>query len=89
MSLNYNSQTSFAAGEISPSLHARTDLAKYATGLKIARNGNILPQGGFRNRPGTYMVAAAGDSTHAVRNVPFVYSNGQAYNLELDRKSVV
>ena len=82
MSLNYNSQTSFAAGEISPSLHARTDLAKYATGLKIARNGNILPQGGFRNRPGTYMVAAAGDSTHAVRNVPFVYSNGQAYNLE-------
>lgn len=88
MSLNYNSQTSFAAGEIAPSLHARTDLAKYATGLKIARNGNVLPQGGFRNRAGTYKVAVAGDSTHAVRNVPFVYSSGQAYNLEFGEEYI-
>ena len=82
MALQYHGQNTFAAGELSPSLHARTDLAKYQNGLKKARNVNIMPQGGVRNRPGTYHVAAAGDSTHKVRIIPFVYSDGQAYVLE-------
>lgn len=82
MPLSHHILPSFAGGEVCPSLHARVDLAKYHTGLKTARNVNILPQGGVRNRPGTYYVAAAKDSTHAVRLIPFVYSDGQAYMLE-------
>lgn len=88
MALNYNSQNTFAGGELAPSLHARTDLAKYSTGLKIARNGNILPQGGFINRAGTYRVATAGDSSHKVRGVPFVYADGQSYNIEFGEKYI-
>ena len=77
-----HSLVTFAGGELSPGLHARVDLAKYSTGLKTARNVNILSHGGVRNRPGTHYVAAAGDSTHAVRLIPFTYSTGQAYILE-------
>ena len=77
-----HSLVTFAGGELSPGLHARVDLAKYSTGLKTARNVNILSHGGVRNRPGTHYVAAASDSTHAVRLIPFTYSTGQAYILE-------
>ena len=80
--LTHHPINTFASGELTPALHARTDIAKYFSGLKTARNVNIMAQGGARNRPGTYFVAAAGDSAHKVRNIPFVYSTGQAYNLE-------
>ena len=45
-------QASFASGEISPLLHARVDLARYATGLAELKNMIVLPQGGVTRRPG-------------------------------------
>lgn len=81
--LLFNHQVSFAGGEFSPSLYARVDISRYLTGLKTARNVNILPHGGVRNRPGTKLVAAAGDSSHQVRLIPFVASATQAYVIEL------
>lgn len=55
-------QRSFASGEISPALQARTDLVKYATGLRAARNGFIPKTGGFTNRPGTTFVTEITES---------------------------
>lgn len=76
-------QPTFAGGEFSPSMYARVDLpAMYAKGLKTCRNFTVLPHGGIRNRPGTKMIAAAGDSTHAVRLIPFVSGSNVAYTLE-------
>lgn len=66
-------KTSFAAGELSPLLHARVDLAQYANGAAYLNNFIILPQGGLSNRPGT---VSLGSKTYgdAVRLVPFVFS---------------
>lgn len=69
----FDMKTSFAAGELSPLLHARVDLAQYANGVGKLENFIILPQGGLINRPGTApMTGVAGYM--AVRLVPFVFS---------------
>ena len=68
---------------MSPTLYGRVDIQKYKTGLRSARNLNILPQGGARNRSGTGYVASAGDSTHSVGLIPFIASTTQAYMIEL------
>jgi len=78
-----DTQATFAGGEVTPALYGRTDLQKYKTALKAARNVNIIPQGGARNRPGTKFIAKAGDSTNPVRLIPFIASTTQAYILEL------
>ena len=43
-------QNSFTAGEISPSLFGRADLEKYLTGLAIAENVIVQPEGGVIKR---------------------------------------
>lgn len=65
-------KTSFTAGELSPLLHARVDLAQYANGAAHLNNFIILPQGGLANRPGT--VPMEGKVYAGVRLVPFVFS---------------
>ena len=69
----YDAKTSFAAGELSPVLHARVDLAQYHVGARAIRNFIVLPQGALINRPGT-TVLDPGRSYGAVRLVPFVFS---------------
>ncbi len=69
----YDAKTSFAAGELSPVLHARVDLAQYHVGARTIRNFIVLPQGALVNRPGT-TVLDPGRSYGAVRLVPFVFS---------------
>ena len=68
----FDMKTSFAAGELSPLLHARVDLAQYANGAAYLNNFIILPQGGLSKRPGTVPL---GEKAYAdVRLVPFVFS---------------
>ncbi len=47
---------SYAGGELTPSLYARADLAKYQIGLKTCRNFLVQRHGGAANRPGTRLV---------------------------------
>jgi hypothetical protein len=75
-------QRSFAGGEIAPALYARTDTAKYATGLRTLRNFFVMRHGGAASRPGTTFVAEVKDSTKAVRLIPFVFNASQTYVLE-------
>lgn len=74
-------QRSFARGEITPALYARSDQVAYATGLRTCRNFLVQRTGGVTNRPGTEFVDAAAGSV--VRLIPFTFSNadGQAYAL--------
>lgn len=45
-------QPSFTGGEISPSLYARVDLARYTTSLRLCRNWIVQRHGGVTTRPG-------------------------------------
>lgn len=64
-------QRSFAGGELSPSVHARADLVKYAQGLRKCQNFLVLKQGGIANRPGTRFVAATKQQTVPLRLMPY------------------
>lgn len=74
---------SFAGGEISPSLAARTDLTKFQTGLALARNFFVLAHGGVSNRAGTRIVGEIKDSSKRARLLPFQFNNDQTYILEM------
>lgn len=76
------SQKSFAAGEISPSLYARTDQVKFATGLRTCRNYMVMRYGGLLSRGGSEFGGEVKDSTKAVRLIPFVFNADQTYVLE-------
>lgn len=73
---------SFAGGELSPGLYPRTDLVKYATGLRTGRNGYVLRYGGFTNRPGSVFVGEVEDSSAVVKLIPFIESDTSNYMLE-------
>lgn len=75
-------QPAFTAGELSPALWARVDLAKYGTGLKTAINLFIHPHGGASNRAGFEFVNEVKDSADEARLIPFQFNTEQAYILE-------
>jgi hypothetical protein len=73
---------SFAGGIISPDMYGRIDDIKYNTGVEVARNFLILPQGPAVNRAGTKFVAEVKDSTVRTRLIPFRYSLEQTMVIE-------
>ena len=74
-------QRSFTSGELSPDLHARNDLAKYATGAALLENILILPYGGVSNRSG-YQFCGEGYSDEFSLLVDFIASTDDTYCLE-------
>jgi hypothetical protein len=76
-------QTNFTAGEWSPRLHARTDLPGYNNAAKTLENVFIVPQGGARRRDGLRWVASTKDHAKKARVVPFIFSETDAYMLEV------
>ncbi len=76
-------QPSFAAGELSPSLFGRTDLAKYRAGAQELRNFFVLAQGGAATRSGTAIVGRCKQPYGTKpRNIDFQYNTLQSYILE-------
>lgn len=75
-------QTNFTAGELSPRMLGRVDVARYNNGLKSAENVLILVHGGALGRPGTLYVGETKTSASASRLIPYVFSIEQAYQLE-------
>lgn len=70
----------FTAGELSPELYSRTDLAKYAAGARTVRNFLVKRQGGLDNRPGTELVRNFA-GYDVIRLLPFVFNDSQTYVL--------
>lgn len=82
-------QTNFSGGEFSPLLYARSDLERYAFGLRRLRNFFVMKGGAAVSRPGSLFVAQSRLSAGSpVRLVPFIYSDGQSYVLELGEQYV-
>jgi hypothetical protein len=73
---------SFAAGELSPALHGRVDLAKYQVGLATCLNWFIHPFGGASTRAGTEFIGEAVDSAVRSRLIPFQFNTAETYVLE-------
>jgi len=83
-------QTSFSAGEVSPQLIGRVDLRDYRNGAATLRNMISKPTGAVRSRPGLRFVADAYGQgpTQPVRLIEFVYTNGDAYVIEIGARAV-
>lgn len=86
--MNSIQQISFAGGEISRAIWGRTDLVKYAAGLKTCKNFVVLAHGGVENRPGTRFVAETKYHDKKCRIIPFEFSATQTYALEFGHKYI-
>lgn len=83
MSLVAPGQTHFDGGEISPLLYGRIDSDRYKSSLALCKNWIPTLQGSLTRRPGTAFVGEVKDSSKHVRLIPFIYSNTQAYIIEI------
>ena len=54
----YGTKSSFAAGELTPTIEGRTDLPLYQNGAKKMVNWLVLPSSGVIRRPGTEFIWA-------------------------------
>lgn len=78
-------QTAFIAGEVSPSLWGRVDLARFHIGASTMRNFFVDYRGGASTRPGFAFVGQckqSGLSPNPPRDIPFQFSVNQGYALE-------
>ncbi len=75
-------QTSFSAGELAPSILARTDLAKYHVGAAKMRNFFVDYRSGASTRPGTAYITQAYNSAEDVRLITYQFSNTSDYIIE-------
>lgn len=79
----------FSAGEVSPLIKDRVDLATYQNSCLTLENCFILPQGGLVGRSGTYFIYDSKNSTtDTCRLTPFHFSNTQAYCLEFGNEYI-
>jgi hypothetical protein len=81
-------QPSFAAGELSPSLYARVDFAKYKVGAAKMLNWFTDYRGGAATRPGTRYICETlnsleGNPDAKSHLIPFSFSTEQTYMLIL------
>ena len=78
----YQIKPSFTAGELSPALYGRTDLAKYDSGAAKLQNFLVLRYGGISNRAGTKYISQTSGNKKAVL-LPFRYNTEQNYIIEV------
>ncbi len=71
-------QTSFASGEISPSLYGRVDRDIYFNGAAKLRNVYVAPLGGVIRRPGTKYIENT-TTNQKCRLLPFQFNKDQVY----------
>jgi hypothetical protein len=80
--------TNFTAGELSPRLDGRVDLAKYPAGCATVENMVIYPHGAAARRPGTQYIAEVKSSAAKTRLIPFEFSTTQTYILEFGNQYI-
>lgn len=73
-------QTSFAAGELAPSIFARTDLATYHQGLANCRNFFVDYRSGISTRQGSKFIMPS--TQPGSRLIPFSVSTTVTYGIE-------
>lgn len=86
MSRNVAFRSNFAAGELSPLLHWRTDYQRNQTGVRRANGFLPLREGGLMRAPGTVFwdfTLAGEDGDLPVRLIPFEFNAADAVILEV------
>jgi hypothetical protein len=74
--------TALNAGELSPYMDARTDVAKYRSGCRRLENMIVLPYGGVYRRAGTEYLGEAKLPNRRCRLIPFNFSTTTRFVLE-------
>src|SRR3990170_9071172 len=77
----------FNAGEISPKIDARSDVAKYYSGCRILLNAYPHVEGGAASVPGTYFINEA-KLDYPTRLIPFNFSTIQAYVIQFGNEYI-
>lgn len=80
--------SSFNAGELSPSVEGRVEVAKYANGCKTLENYLMTVQGPAKRRGGTRFITEVKNSANQTWLVQFVFSVTQAYLLEFGNQYI-
>lgn len=80
-------QASFGGGELDPLLHGRSDLPAFSKGLRTMRNFFASRTGAAVSRPGSLFIGYAGGQSR--RLVPFVFSDDQAFVVEITTNGAV
>lgn len=75
-------QTNFTAGELSPRMLGRVDIARYQNGAERVENAWPLIHGGAIRRDGTLYVGPTKYSGMDVRLIPYIFNRNQAYMCE-------
>jgi hypothetical protein len=75
-------QTNFTAGELSPRMLGRVDIARYQNGAELIENAWPLIHGGCIRRDGTLSVAAARYPNKRCRLIPYIFNKTQSYMCE-------
>lgn len=75
-------QTNMTAGELSPRMFGRVDVARYANGVALMENAYPVIHGGGKRRSGGRFVTFAKFDSKRARLIPYVYSQTEAYILE-------
>lgn len=78
----FASVAAFNAGELSPKMIGRSDVAQYSKGCRTLRNFLVTPYGSAERRPGTLHVAMAKQQTGVIRLIRFAFSETDAYLIE-------
>ncbi len=76
-------KNTFTRGECSPLAFARNDIQVYAQSAELIRNFHVLKEGGLRRRSGSRYRGRSKYGNRTARLVPFIYSNTQAFALEM------
>lgn len=80
----WRAKRSLTAGELTPLIHNRPELDAHKKGCRVLQNMVLLSQGPALRRPGTkfiWDISSFVDSNFTVREIPFVFSETQAYSL--------
>lgn len=79
---------SFNAGELSPNVEGRPDIAKYSSGAKTLENFLPIVQGPAKRRAGTRVVAEVKDSAARTWLVRFEFNTQQGYVMEFGNQYI-
>lgn len=75
-------QTNFTAGELSPRMYGRVDIARYQNGAMVMENCWPVVHGGAVRRYGTIYCGSAKYADKRVILIPYVFNTEQAYMCE-------
>ena len=84
-----HNQSNFTAGELTPRMKGRGDVARYQNGAETIENGIVAVHGGVMRRAGSrYLAAAKLGGARKIRLIRYVFNVEQSYMLEFGHEYI-